>query len=169
MEFDLNDKGDIGKVQASTNCIKSIFSYRDKCSLARSVMTVFSQATYNLLNLLICAQCSRYDGVKTYAGKTRIGQNSLRAEKDDVRGGWKSIEGHNQLPRLPEHDAGETKCNSEADPNVRRNGKGAGAEGCWSTFTQNLLRPSLKSQSHLKRMFFVISAKFKSPSDGVWV
>lgn len=59
-------------------------------------------------------QYFRYDGVKTYAGKTWTSQNSLRAEKDDVRGSWRPIEGHNQLPRLPEYDAGETKCNSEA-------------------------------------------------------
>lgn len=63
--------------------------------------------------LSLNCQFYRYDGVKTDAGKTWTGQDSLRAEKDDVRGGWRDIERDDQLQWLPEYDAGKKKCNSE--------------------------------------------------------
>lgn len=63
--------------------------------------------------LLIYYQFYRFNGVKTNAGKTWIGQDSLRAEEDDVRGCWRDIKRHHQLQRLSEHDAGKKKCNSK--------------------------------------------------------
>lgn len=62
---------------------------------------------------LVWADFYRHNGVEANAGKTWLGQDALRAEKDDVRGGRKRIKGHDQLQRLPEHDAGQKKRNTE--------------------------------------------------------
>lgn len=96
MEFDLNDKGDIGK------------------TFSHSPESIISSSEQLLLSILTCSKCPafkcyarietlssfcffRHDGVKTNVGKTWIGQDSLRAEKDDVRSGWGRIERHYQL------------------------------------------------------------------------
>ena len=110
MEFDLNDKGDIGKIPLALKP-SNIFSY--SLQLLLSVThTIFTYCRYKEVFLLsVNNQLCRFDGVKTNAGKTRTGQDSLRAEKDDVRGCWRDIEGNHLLPRLPEYDAGKKKCN----------------------------------------------------------
>lgn len=78
MEFDLNDKGEIGKIAL---VLKPY---------------ILDQHKHILLIYFNC-QYYRYNGIKTNAGKTRTGQDSLRAEKDDGRGGWRDIERHYQL------------------------------------------------------------------------
>lgn len=91
MEFDLNDQGEIGKTPPIIEP-SNIFCY--SLHLLLSVMThnILTYSYYiSTLNVLAVFDLYRFNGVKTNAGKTWIGQDSPRAEKDDVRGGWRYI------------------------------------------------------------------------------
>lgn len=105
MEFDLNDKGEIGKLQFFSNIdiVVSVVTHRIRLHRWEHFPDLHS------LNY----QFYRYNGLKTNAGKTWIGQDSLGAEKNDGRGGRKCIERHHLLQWLPKHDAREEKCNTE--------------------------------------------------------
>lgn len=97
MEFDLNDKGDLGKPLDSWITIPE--------ALSNDYLLIF---TWFLVGDF------RHDGLKADAGETGTGQDSLGVEEDDVGSGWRSIQRDNQLHGLPRYDAGKKACHFEA-------------------------------------------------------